>query len=544
MLLLGLGLALAAPAQPVYDTVIRNGWIIDGTGNPGYKGEIGITDGRVAKIGFHLGEGKQTIDAGGKVVAPGFIDVHTHAENVVSVPLAENFVRMGVTTIVIGNCGGSESNISAFLNGLERKPVSVNVATLVGHNTVRRAAMGGNFDRVPSGEEAKKMAASVDQAMKDGAVGLSTGLIYQPGIYSETSEIVDLAKVVAQYDGIYATHMRSEGTNIMAAVEEMCRVGIESGCRVEYSHIKLSGENMWGKTADVMGLLTKAREKGLEITQDQYAYTASSTSISTLLPDDAMEGGANQFKKRLADPQKKAAMAQDMTRRLNLRNRTDYAYAVIASCGADKRLNGKNLVEAAQIRLGKSTLEDQIETVFWICANGGASAVFHGMSEDDIRAFMRDQNTMVASDSSCRDFGVDVPHPRGYGNNARVLGRYVRELRVVTLQDAVRKMTSLPAQTFRLQGKGAIRQGMDADIVIFDPQTVTDPSTYDKPHAYATGFSAVLVRGVPVVRNDKHTGSKPGWPIRREGWVPGDRTNLLTYVGSTEAEILHVACCP
>ncbi|MFM9871985.1 MAG: N-acyl-D-amino-acid deacylase family protein [Fimbriimonadaceae bacterium] len=522
-----------------YDLVIRNATIIDGTGNPGYHADIAITDNKIADIGIIPETGKTEIDAAGKVVTPGFIDVHTHAENVIEIPNAENFLRMGVTSIVIGNCGGSELDLGAFFRKLETNPVSVNVASLFGHNTVRRSVMGGNFDRVPTSEELAKMEALTQRAMDDGAVGFSTGLIYLPGTYSKTEEIIELTKIAAKNHGLYATHMRSEGTEIFEAIDEMLRIGQESGARVEYSHIKLSGQNMWNKTSEVFAKLNAARANGLEVTEDQYAYTASSTSISTLIPDSALEGGTEAFKKRIADPKTKVEIIKFMKGRLALRLQENYDYAVIASCRADKRLNGKSITEAAQIRLGKSTLDDQIETIFWIQSNGGASGVFHGMSEDDIQSFMQNPSTMIASDSSCREFNVDVPHPRGYGNNARILGRYVREFKTIRLEEAIRKMTSLPAQTFRFTDRGILKPGFAADIVIFDPQTVSDPATYVAPHAYATGFAAVIVNGKVVVRNDVHTGMRSGMPLRRDGYKP--RAISEEFVDVNQQDI--GACC-
>ncbi len=533
------GILYLAIGQSQYDLIVRNATIIDGTGNPGYKADIAVNANKIAQIGIIPTTGKQEIDATGKVVAPGFIDVHTHAENVIQLPKAENFVRMGVTSIVIGNCGGSELDLASFFKSIESKPVSVNVASLFGHNTVRRSVMGGNFDREPTSEEKTKMVSLTQRAMDDGAVGFSTGLIYLPGTYSKTEEIIDLAKIAAKSHGIYATHMRSESSEIFEAIDEMIRIGHESGARVEYSHIKLSGKNMWNKTADVFTRIEAARAKGLEITVDQYAYTASSTSISTLIPDDALEGGTEAFKKRLADPAQKAEIIKFMKGRLTLRLQADYDYAVIASCGADKRLNGKNIAEAAQIRLGKSTLDDQIETIFWIQSNGGASGVFHGMSEDDVKSFMQYPSTMIASDSGCREFNEGVPHPRGYGNNTRVLGRYVREFKTIRLEDAIRKMTSLPAQTFRLKDRGILKPGFAADIVIFDPQTVSEESTYVAPHAYSTGFTAVIVNGKIVVRDDVHTGAKPGTPLRREGYKAREVSEQL--LASHSADI--GACC-
>jgi len=537
MFISGVFCLLLSAATP--DLVIRNATIIDGTGNPGYHADIAVTDNKITEIGIIPQTGKEEIDAKGKVVAPGFIDVHTHAENIIQLPNAENFLRMGVTTIVIGNCGGSELDLASFFKTLETKPVSPNVASLFGHNTVRRSVMGGNFDREPTAEEKQKMADLTQRAMDDGAVGLSTGLIYLPGTYSKTEEIIDLAKVAAKNHGLYATHMRSESSEIFTAIDEMIRIGQESGARVEYSHVKLSGKNMWNRTAEVFARLDAARTNGLEITVDQYSYTASSTSISTLIPDDALEGGTEKFKARLADPANKAEIVKFMKNRLTLRLQNDYDYAVIASCRADSRLNGKNIVEAAQIRLGKSTLDDQIETIFWIQSNGGASGVFHGMSEDDIKSFMQHPNTMIASDSGCREFNEGVPHPRGYGNNARVLGRYVRELKTIRLEDAIRKMTSLPAQTFRFKDRGILKPGFAADIVIFDPQTIAEQATYTAPHAYSTGFAAVIVNGKIVVRKDVHTGARPGIPLRREGYIP--RETSENHIAHHQTDV--GACC-
>lgn len=517
--------AINPPIQ--YDLVIRNATIADGTGNPTYRADIAISDDRIAEIGFNLLPGKSEINAQGKIVTPGFIDVHTHAENVTELPNAENFVRMGVTTIVIGNCGGSAQDINNFFSEITRNPVSVNVASLIGHNTIRRAAMNGNHDRPPTPQELQSMKDMVQKAMDDGAVGLSTGLIYLPGTYSKTEEIIELARVAAKNQGLYATHMRSEGTEIFDAIEEMITIGKESGARVQYSHIKLSGKNMWGKTNQVLSRLEQARKDGLELTQDQYAYTASSTSISTLIPDSALDGGTAEFKKRLDDPEQKSKIVQYMKDRLALRLQTDYDYAVIASCRADSRLNGKTIVEAAQIRLGQSTLGDQIETIFWMQLNGGASGVFHGMDEQDIKSFMAHPNTMIACDASCREFNSGVPHPRGYGNNVRVLQKYVQQENHLRLEDAVRRMTSLPAQTFRFQNRGLVKPGFFADLNIFDPTSLKENTTYSSPHAYSTGFNAVIVNGRIVVREDTHTNLRPGQPLRRIGSTPHDNATLF-----------------
>lgn len=497
-----------------YDVIIRHGRVIDGTGNPAFFADIAITNGRIAAIGRIDGDAAREIDAKGLVVAPGFIDVHTHADDIVKLPAAENFARMGVTTIVVGNCGGSEQDIGELFRDIEANKVSVNVASLIGHNTVRGKVMGGSFMRPPTPEELDKMEAMVEQGMKDGAVGLSTGLIYLPGTFAKTPEIVALAKVASAYDGIYATHMRDEGTGISNSLNEVFTIAREAHIRCEVSHIKLSGNASWHQAEKILGWIEQARAEGLDITEDEYAYTASSTGISQLIPDKAFEGGKEKFKERVADPAQKAEIVSGMKAILAKNARTNYEYAVIASYRADPSLNGLNIVEAAKARRGSDTLEDQIEMIFEIQTHGGASGVFHGINEEDLQKFMQFPNTMFASDSGVREFGQGMPHPRGYGNNARVLGRYVRELHVLRLEDAIRKMTSLPAETFHFRDRGQLREGNWADITIFDPATVQDNATYKDPHHYATGFHYVLVNGVTVVENDKHTGAKPGMALR------------------------------
>ncbi len=515
----------ASHHEATYDIVIRNGKIIDGTGNPAYSGSIGIKNGKIAFIGAIDDTFEKEIDAKGQVVCPGFIDVHTHAENVLELPNAENFTRMGVTTIVVGNCGGSEESLSKFFSDIEKKTVSVNVASLYGHNTIRRKVMGGNFSRPPTDIELTEMKTFVDQAMRDGAVGLSTGLIYLPGTYSKTDEIVELAKISATYGGLYASHMRNESIRVFEAIDEFLTVAKEAKIRAELSHIKVGGESMWGKSPEILAKLEKARENGFEITQDQYAYTASSTSLSVLIPDAYLEGGSDEYRKRMLDAGTRMRAAEEMKAILLKRNTKDYTYAVIANCNSNKALNGKNLVEATKILTGKDGLDDQIETIFNLQSAGGASCIFHGMSEGDVANFMSHPYTMIASDASCRDKNESIPHPRGYGNNARVLGRYVRDLKVLKIEDAIRKMTSLPAQTFRLKNRGTLAEGKQADIVIFDPKTVGDPATYTDPHHFAEGFSYVMINGKLVIEDGELTGIRPGQVVRGPGFRKKSRDN-------------------
>lgn len=513
-------------ATDACDFVVRNGRIVDGTGNPSFHGDIAVKDGHIVAIGKVTARANQEFDATNLIVAPGFIDVHTHAEDIEDLPLGESFLRMGVTTLVLGNCGMSTLNVAEFFDQLESLTISPNVATLIGHGTVRGRAMRGSFMRPPTEAELEQMKALVRQAMQDGAVGLSTGLIYTPGVFAKTEEIIELAKVAAEHDGIYATHQRSEAAEIFESLDEIFRIAREAHIRAEISHIKLSGPANWGKADKVVGAIEKARAEGLDITQDQYAYTASSTGISQLIPDDMKEGGRAEFLQRLDDPETKSKMVDKMKETLRKRASADYAYAVIASYKFDPSLNGLNIVEATQLKRDSSSLDDQIETILEIQKNGGATAVFHGMNDSDLETFMRHPNTMFACDSGVRRLNVEVPHPRGYGNNARVLGLYVREKKILRLEDAIRKMTSLPARTFRLGQRGELREGNYADLVVFNPETVADNATYKDPHHYATGFKYVFVNGVLVVANDAHTGARPGMTLRHNGPVKSGPAEL------------------
>jgi N-acyl-D-amino-acid deacylase len=482
--------ACAAADQPPYDLVLRNGTIVDGAGR-----------------------GKSELDVEKKVVAPGFIDVHTHAEEITDLPKAENFVRMGVTTLVLGNCGSSVTNVGALFERCRNTGASVNVATLVGHGTVRARAMGGHFDRAPTPAELEQMQQLVDRAMNDGALGLSTGLIYLPGTYSKTDEIIELARVAARHGGIYASHMRSESERIFAALDEVFQISHEAGIRSHVSHIKLSGKSNWNQPEKVIAAIEKARSSGLDITQDQYGYTASSTSISTLVPNKYREAG--KFRSYYTNEVSREKMIAEMLEPRERSGSEDYSYAFIAQYKKDKSLNGLNVAEAARKLRGSDSLRAQIETILEIQNNGSATAVFHGINEDDLTHFMRHTNTMFASDSGVRRFKEGVPHPRGYGNNARILGRYVREQRVLPLEEAIRRMTSLPATTFRMGERGRLEPGYWADVVVFDPVTVKDNATYKEPHQYATGFKRVFVNGEAVVKNDRHTGARPGRTVRR-----------------------------
>jgi N-acyl-D-amino-acid deacylase len=524
----------AKPASPTakptpnvgFDLLIKNGSLIDGTGTPALRADIAIKDGKIAAIGSLDAPATDSIDAENLTVAPGFIDVHTHAENevkgavggddILSIPDAENFVRMGVTSIITGNCGLSSSQIRTFLNAVDTTHPAINVGTLAGHNTLRESAMGGILRRPPTPEEQERMRSLLEEAMRAGAFGLSTGLIYVPGSFSTTDELVDLARTAAEHGGIYASHMRYETTRIFEALDEVIRIAREAGIRAQVSHLKLSGPSAWGKAPEVLAKLNAARSEGLQITHDCYAYTYSSTGLAQLIPDAAREGGRDAFRTRIAHPEQRAAIIAEMAEMRKRWGRTDYAYATVARYDTNPSLQGKTIADAARQTLGSDTLDAQIELLFQIEANGGGSGVFQNMNQPDMVAFLSHPMTMIASDGSPRRLGEAMPHPRSFGNNARVLAQHVRGNGTLLLEEAIRKMTSLPADTFRIQNRGRIEVGAIADLVIFDPNTVTDRSEVGDPHHLSEGFTNVLVNGVPVLRDGKMTGQRPGKSLRRE----------------------------
>jgi N-acyl-D-amino-acid deacylase len=513
--------AVFSQANAQYDLIITNARIIDGTGNPWFRGSIAIKDGHIAKVG-RIGHASaaNTVDAHNQIVAPGFIDVHTHVEDIYSLPAAENFVRMGVTSLITGNCGGSAVDIGKFLGQIKQKPIAVNLATLIAHGSVRAATVGLD-DRAPTADEQAKMDALVEQGMKDGAVGLSTGLIYVPGTYAKTEEVVELAKVAAKYGGIYASHIRDEGNDVVAAINEAINIGEQANMPVEISHFKISSKHLWGQSPTTIGLVEAARQRGLTVTVDQYAYTASSTSLDVRLPNWAVAGGRAEGKKRVADPATREKIIKEMKEDLKKKEFKDYSFAYVASYSPNPEFNGKNIAEIAQIASGKKKLDAQIDQILDMYTKGGAGMVYRVMSEDDVQNIMRQPFTMIASDSGVRRFEEGMPHPRGYGNNARVLGHYVRELKLITLEDAVRKMTSLPAQTFGLRDRGLIREGFAADLVIFDETKVGDKATFAQPHQYAEGFSTVIVNGQMVFDGSKMTGIMPGQALYGNGKQSG-----------------------
>ncbi|MGH2567674.1 MAG: N-acyl-D-amino-acid deacylase family protein, partial [Bacteroidota bacterium] len=463
-------------------------------------------------------EAARVLDGKGLIVAPGFIDVHTHVEGSIRrLPTADNFLFNGVTSIVTGNCGGSETQLDSFFTQLRSTGISLNLGTLVGHNSVRASVMG-SVQRDPTPREQAQMEALVERAMRVGAMGFSTGLIYIPGTYSKTPEVVGLARAAAKSGGVYASHIRDEETEVFEAIDEALHVGREAGMPVQISHFKVSSKLMWGATAQTIEKVEQARAEGLDVTVDQYPYTASSTNLGVLVPSWALAGGQAALNRHLADPATREKIVAEMDRDFRERHGFDRIdYAVVASCTWNRSLEGKSIARINAEKGRQETLQAEIETVIEMMQQGGAQMIYHKMHEADVERVLRFPYSMVASDSDIRSFGAGMPHPRGYGTNARVLGRYVREKKVIRLEEAIRKMTSLPAQRFRFEDRGLIRPSMWADIAVFDEQTVGDKATFEKPHAYSEGFRFVLVNGQIVIEDGKHTGARPGQVILGRG---------------------------
>src|SRR5476651_2435833 len=428
-------------AQTPYDIIIRHGKIIDGAGNPWFYGDVGIIKNKVAAIGdLSKAKALNNIDATGLIVAPGFIDVHTHIEgDEKKTPTADNFIYDGVTTVITGNCGSSEINLKKYFKMLDSLKLSINVATLIGHNDVRQAVLG-EANVTPTPAQLLKMQGIVEQAMRDGAIGFSTGLIYTPGLYSKTPEVVALAKSAAKYKGVYTSHIRNESDKVFEAVAEAIDVGRQANMPVEISHFKVGKPN-WNRSGEMIDMVEKARAEGLDVTVDQYPYTASSSTLNVLLPDWLLAGGRDSVRKRLNDPITHAKVVAEMIVDMTRRARDHFDYCVVARCDANLSLNGKNIEEINIAKGRASTIPNEIETILDITKLGGASMVYHGMNEDDVQNIMKYSLTMIASDSGIRLFGDGVPHPRGYGTNARVLSVYARQKNLIRLEDAVRKMT-------------------------------------------------------------------------------------------------------
>ena len=498
-------------SQTSYDIVIRNGKIIDGTGNSWFYGDIGVKDGKIKSVGkLDPASATKVVDATGLIIAPGFIDVHGHIEGgIMSRPTAENYIYDGVTTVITGNCGGSSTNLKNYFARIDSLKPSINVASLYGHNTVRAEVMGRD-NRKPTEEEQKKMEALVEQAMKDGAVGLSTGLIYVPGTYAETNEVIGLANAAAKYNGLYASHIRNEETKVTEAIEEALNIGRQAKIPVQISHFKVGGKANWGRSKETLAMIENARKEGWDVTIDQYPYTASSTNLGVRLPNWAVAGTQDSIVKRVKDPVLRQKIIDEMLAEIKRYKFKNYSFAVVANYSPDSTYNGKNISEINKLVGRKPRAKWEAETILDMIEKGGAQMVYHSMNEDDVRYFMRYPFNMAGADAGVPIPGRQLPHPRAYGTNARILGKYVRDEKIISLEEAIRRMTSLAAQKFKLKDRGLLKEGFAADIVVFDEKEVNDKASFENPHQYSVGFKYILVNGQLVMENGTHNGSRNG----------------------------------
>ncbi len=531
------------------DLLITNASIVDGTGNPCYKAHLGIKDGKIACITRNISQlnTSRTINAEGMIVCPGFIDTHSHDDAYLLIkPQGDDKVRQGVTTDVIGNCGFSLAPISeehcddlrktvAIMGGshlaedfwklstfkefrakLEDARLGINVVPLVGHGTIRIAVVGLD-NRAPTESELDEMKRLTADAMQAGAFGLSSGLIYVPANYAGTDEIIELAKVAGRFQGIYTTHMRNEGDQQMAAIEETLRIASEAGIAAHISHHKVFGRSNWGQSKDTLKSLAAARAKGLAVTCDQYPYPAGSTMLAAALPPHIQAQGPQVFAEKLKDPAVRRAIIDEIengsdTQWENFIKGAGFENIVISVAQRHEDYIGRSIAQIAEIEA-----QSPYDVFFDLLIEEGLEVIMLAfmMDEDDIIRIMQDPITMIGTDG-IPGFGAGKVHPRMIGTFPRILGRYVREQGVIRLEEAIRKMTSLPAQTFGLYRKGILRAGLDADVVVFDPQTVIDRSTFDDPSQPPAGISWVIVNGEIAVEHGRVTGATSGQVLRRE----------------------------
>ncbi|MFC1556941.1 amidohydrolase family protein [candidate division KSB1 bacterium] len=537
-------------SQPYdYDLIIRNGTVYDGSGSAPFTGDIVVNDGIIEAVGIiEEAVGAQEIDARGLAVSPGFVNMLSWATtSLLEDGRSQSDIRQGVTLEVFGE-GWSEgplndtmkkeavesqgdikydiewTTLGEYLEHLVERGVSPNVASFVGATTVRIHEIGYE-DRPPAPDELDRMRDLVRQAMEEGAIGLASSLIYTPAFYASTDELIELAKIAAEYEGMHISHIRSEGNQFLEALDEFLTIARETGIRSEIYHFKAAGRNNWAKMDRAIAAINEARSEGLQITADMYTYTAGATGLNAAMPPWVQEGGNEEWFRRLQDPEIRERVKKEMT------TPTDEWENLFLAAGPDnvllsgfrndelKNLTGKTLTEVAQMR-GKSPEETAIDLV--VEDQSRVSTVYFLMSEDNVKKKVALPWMSFDSDAaSIAPEGVFLksnPHPRAYGTFARLLGKYVREEKIIPLEEAVRRLTSFPASNMKIQSRGMLNPGYYADIVIFDPETIIDHATFEDPHQYSTGVQHVFVNGVQVLKDGEHTGAKPGMVVRGPGW--------------------------
>jgi N-acyl-D-amino-acid deacylase len=494
-----IGLIPALAADP--DIHLKNGTIYDGSGSPGVVGDVLIRRDRIVAVGKVQPAADATvINCTGLVICPGFIDLHTHCDSGIvgkSTRANKNYVTQGVTTIVTGNCGSGPIDAKKYYDTIDQQGAGTNVAHQVPHNDVREKAMG-NANRKPTDAEMKVMIELTEQAMKDGCWGLSTGLIYTPGTYARIEELIALSKVSARYHGHYASHIRNEGGALLDAIQEAITIGEKSGCPVHVSHIKASGKVAAGRSIQAIALIDAARTKGQKVTADQYPYIASSTSLkATLISNRYRDGTTAEYIARFDDPVVGPKLRHDIE--TSLVERDDGQLIQIARYAKNKAWQGKRI---SQIATGE--MKSATDIVIEIEKNGGAQVVNFGMTEDDVKIYMRQPWVATASDGGVQSPGDTVPHPRSYGTFSRKIGRYSLEDGVIPVERAIRQSSGLPADILRLTDRGYLKPDFFADVVVLDPKKFRDTATYEKPHQYSAGLHSVFVNGKAEVANGDH----------------------------------------
>lgn len=504
----------------MYDLIIRNARIIDGTGAPWFFGDLAVQNGKIAAIGKLSGDAKETVDAQGLYLTPGFIDIHSHSDGaILECPTAESRILQGVTTDVGGNCGGSAApgktwpSFASYLEAVEQAKPSINAATLVGHGTIRNAVMGYSREEATE-EQITQMQALTAKAMEEGAFGISTGLIYPPSCYSTTDELVRVVSAVAPYGGYYATHMRNESYDVVKSVEEALHVAKEAGVRLQISHHKVTHKPDWRVSCKTtIAMIQRARRQGLDVCCDQYPYRASATSMSSNVPAWAFEGGAEAMLARLRDPETRAVLREQSN--ASHEGRWCDIYVAYVQTEQNQWMVGKSITEIAEQLGGK----DPADTCFDIVLdeNDHVGEINFGMCEEDIEYIMSQPFVMPGSDGEALPLTAPgKPHPRNFGTFARVLAHYCRDRALFPLETAVQKMTSLPASRIGLSDRGVLKEGMWADLVLFDQEKLKDDPDFLCPQQACSGIRRVYVNGVLTAKDGKHTGGRAGQVLRRK----------------------------
>lgn len=506
-----------------FDILIINGSLIDGTGSPARQETIGIRDGKIAHVAWpYFAQAATTINADGLVVSPGFVDVHTHIEgnvrgnNTGNPILAPNFIAQGITTIITGNCGRSALSLSQFYDQLESRGIELNIGSLVGHSTIRSKVMGDSA-RAPSEDELKEMRQLVTRAMQDGALGLSTGLEYAPGAFADQKEIEALALIAAHYNGIYASHIRDEGNDVIKSIDEALEIARNAQIPLEISHLKWRGPVNWGKSQQLIDKISRARDSGLRVNCDIYPYNASSTTLDILVPLDAREGGRAKLQERLRSSDKRKRIVNEIISMMKTEGWKDFSFARVANCEFAPEYNGRSIPEITALLnngvAAQENLQRQAEAICNLVSRGSVQMVYENMSETDVATIVQFDGCMMGSDSNIRN-GEGVPHPRGYGSAPKLLSVFAIKQQIFSLEEAIRRMTSLPAGIFGLALRGKLLSGYCADVVIFDPASIKDKATYENPFEAPEGIAYVLVNGMIVLEHSQVRSLNSGQVIR------------------------------